>query len=73
MNWDQIEGNWKQLKGQAKQKWAKLTDSDWNMLTAKKTNSLAVCRNAMATIASRLSAKSTNGVAESIMSTVTRR
>ena len=36
MNWDQIEGNWKQFKGQAKQKWAKLTDSDWNMLSGKK-------------------------------------
>ena len=28
MNWDQIEGNLKQFKGVAKQKWAKLTDSD---------------------------------------------
>ena len=36
MNWDQIEGNWKQFKGQAKQKWAKLTDSDWTMLSGKK-------------------------------------
>ena len=36
MNWDQIEGNWKQLKGQAKQKWAKLTDSDWDALSGKR-------------------------------------
>jgi uncharacterized protein YjbJ (UPF0337 family) len=36
MNWDQVEGNWKQFKGQAKQKWAKLTDSDWNMISGKK-------------------------------------
>ncbi len=28
MNWDQIEGNWKQLKGQALQNWGKLTDDD---------------------------------------------
>jgi len=28
MNWDQVEGKWKQLQGSAKQKWAKLTDSD---------------------------------------------
>jgi len=28
MNWDRIEGNWKQFKGKAKQKWAKLTDDD---------------------------------------------
>ncbi|HSR09532.1 MAG TPA: CsbD family protein, partial [Bryobacteraceae bacterium] len=26
MNWDQIEGKWKQLKGSAKQQWGKLTD-----------------------------------------------
>jgi len=28
MNWDQIEGKWKQFKGSARQKWAKLTDDD---------------------------------------------
>jgi uncharacterized protein YjbJ (UPF0337 family) len=28
MNWDQIEGNWKQFKGRAKQQWGKLTDDD---------------------------------------------
>ncbi|HEY0269154.1 MAG TPA: CsbD family protein [Methyloradius sp.] len=26
MNRDQIEGNWKQLKGKARQQWGKLTD-----------------------------------------------
>ena len=28
MNWDRIEGNWKQLKGKAKEQWGKLTDDD---------------------------------------------
>jgi uncharacterized protein YjbJ (UPF0337 family) len=28
MNWDQIEGKWKQVKGSVKQKWSKLTDDD---------------------------------------------
>ena len=36
MNWDTIEGNWKQLKGSAKEKWAKLTDSDWDYVGGKK-------------------------------------
>lgn len=36
MNWDQIEGSWKQFTGQAKQKWAKLTDSDWDLIKGKK-------------------------------------
>jgi uncharacterized protein YjbJ (UPF0337 family) len=33
MNWDQVEGNWKQMTGAIKQKWGKLTDDD---LTAAK-------------------------------------
>jgi uncharacterized protein YjbJ (UPF0337 family) len=28
MNWDQIEGNWKQFKGRAQQQWGELTDDD---------------------------------------------
>ncbi|MGR3323697.1 MAG: CsbD family protein [Pseudooceanicola sp.] len=28
MNWDQVEGNWKQLKGEALSQWGKLTDDD---------------------------------------------
>lgn len=28
MNSDQIKGNWKQLKGSAKEQWGKLTDDD---------------------------------------------
>jgi uncharacterized protein YjbJ (UPF0337 family) len=28
MNWEQVEGKWKQMKGSAKQQWGKLTDDD---------------------------------------------
>ena len=28
MNWDRIEGNWKQMTGKVKEKWGKLTDDD---------------------------------------------
>ena len=28
MNWDKIEGNWKQMTGKAREKWGKLTDDD---------------------------------------------
>ena len=28
MNWDRVEGNWKQLMGQARQQWGNLTDND---------------------------------------------
>jgi uncharacterized protein YjbJ (UPF0337 family) len=28
MDWNRIEGNWKQVKGKAREKWGKLTDDD---------------------------------------------
>lgn len=28
MNWDQIEGKWKQIKGDAQAHWGKLTEDD---------------------------------------------
>lgn len=28
MNWDQIEGKWKQYKGKAKEAWGDLTDDE---------------------------------------------
>jgi uncharacterized protein YjbJ (UPF0337 family) len=36
MNWDQIEGQWKQFKGSAKQQWGKLTDDDLDVIAGKK-------------------------------------
>jgi len=36
MNWDRIEGNWKQIKGKAKVQWGKLTDDDFDVIAGKK-------------------------------------
>ena len=36
MNWDQVEGNWKQFKGQVQQKWGKLTNDDLDVIQGKK-------------------------------------
>jgi uncharacterized protein YjbJ (UPF0337 family) len=36
MNWDQIEGKWKQSAGIVKQKWGKLTDDDLTTVAGKK-------------------------------------
>lgn len=36
MNWDRVEGNWKQFAGQARQKWGKLTDNDWQVVAGRK-------------------------------------
>jgi uncharacterized protein YjbJ (UPF0337 family) len=37
MNWDRIEGNWKEFQGKVQQKWAKLTNDDLNLVKGKRT------------------------------------
>jgi len=36
VNWDIIEGNWKQAKGKVKQQWGKLTNDDLEMVSGKR-------------------------------------
>ncbi len=36
MNWDTIEGNWKQFKGNVKQQWGKLTDDHIDVIAGKR-------------------------------------
>jgi len=36
MNWDQVEGSWKEWQGKAKQKWGKLTDDELTQAKGKK-------------------------------------
>jgi uncharacterized protein YjbJ (UPF0337 family) len=36
MNWDQVEGKWEQVKGQAKEKWGKLTDDDLDVINGRR-------------------------------------
>ncbi|HTI88553.1 MAG TPA: CsbD family protein [Alphaproteobacteria bacterium] len=36
MNWDQVAGNWKQLKGAMKTRWGQLTDDDLTMIAGKR-------------------------------------
>lgn len=36
MNWDRIEGNWKQLKGKARVQWGKLTDDQLDVIAGKR-------------------------------------
>ncbi len=36
MNWDQIAGKWKQYKGQAKEKWGKMTDDDLDVIDGRR-------------------------------------
>jgi uncharacterized protein YjbJ (UPF0337 family) len=36
MNWDIIEGRWKQMKGSLKQQWGKLSDDDLQVMSGSK-------------------------------------
>jgi len=38
MNRDRIEGNWKQFKGNAKQRWGKLTDDQLDVIAGTRDN-----------------------------------
>lgn len=32
MNWNQVEGNWEQFKGEIRTRWGRLTDDDLEMI-----------------------------------------
>lgn len=36
MNWDTVEGKWKQVKGQVKERWGKLTDDDLDIINGRR-------------------------------------
>jgi uncharacterized protein YjbJ (UPF0337 family) len=35
MDWNRVEGNWKQVKGKVKEQWGKLTDDDLDVIDGK--------------------------------------
>jgi uncharacterized protein YjbJ (UPF0337 family) len=37
VNWDRVQGNWKEFKGKVQQKWGKLTDYDLDVIEGKRT------------------------------------
>lgn len=36
MNWDELKGNWLELKGKVKQRWGRLTDDDLTAIDGKR-------------------------------------
>ncbi len=36
MNWDTVEGNWKQFRGNVKAQWGKLTDDHLDVIAGKR-------------------------------------
>lgn len=36
MDWNRIEGNWKQLRGKVREKWGQLTDDDFDVVAGSR-------------------------------------
>ena len=36
MDWNRVEGSWKQVKGSVKEKWGKLTDDDLDVINGRR-------------------------------------
>ena len=36
MNWDQVEGRWKEFKGNVQQRWGKLTDDELDVIEGRR-------------------------------------
>ena len=49
MDWDRVEGNWKQMKGKIKEKWGDLTDDDLDKIAGRREQlEGTISRSAMA-------------------------
>ena len=46
MNWDVEKGRWEQVKGEARKRWGKLTDDDWEVVAGDKDKFIGKLRNA---------------------------
>ena len=42
MNWDSIEGNWKQFKGKVREQWGKITDDELDVVAGKRDQLLGL-------------------------------
>ena len=36
MNWDTVQGKWKQLKGTARERWGMITDNEWSEISGQR-------------------------------------
>jgi len=36
MNWDTVEGSWKQMAGKAKAKWGDITGDEWTSISGRR-------------------------------------
>lgn len=36
MNWDQIAGSWKEMRGSARAKWREITEDEWHQIAGRR-------------------------------------
>jgi uncharacterized protein YjbJ (UPF0337 family) len=61
MDWNRIEGNWKQLRGAAKEQWGKLTDEDLHVIEGRREQLEGTCSSATVLPKTRFIGTSTTG------------
>jgi uncharacterized protein YjbJ (UPF0337 family) len=59
MDWNRVEGNWKQVKGKVREKWGQLTDDDLDKIAGPEISSKARSRSVTAWPRTRCGATST--------------
>jgi uncharacterized protein YjbJ (UPF0337 family) len=42
MNWDQLAGNWRQVRGKVREKWGRLSDQDLDVIAGKRDQLLGL-------------------------------
>ena len=45
MNWDRVEGNWKEFKGKVQQQWGKLTNDDLDIIAGSREELIGRIQN----------------------------
>ena len=61
MDWNRVEGNWKQMKGKVKEQWGKLTDDDLDVINGKQDQLEGRLNSVTATPRTKPRRKSTTG------------
>ena len=72
MDWNRVEGNWKQLKGKVKEKWGNLTDDDLTAINGRRDQLEGKIRNATASPRIRSERTLTTGIAPRLGSCASR-
>jgi uncharacterized protein YjbJ (UPF0337 family) len=42
MNWDQLQGKWKQMRGSVRERWGKLTDDDFDVIAGNRDKFIGI-------------------------------